>query len=76
MSGDRSTKGREFEELSHQVIGACIDVQRQMGRHLMEVDYGRALELVLPKRGLRFEREAEVEIVYRAWSSRNAASIS
>jgi len=30
----------------------------------MEVDYQRALELALPKRGLRFEREVEIPIAY------------
>jgi len=39
------------------VLGACIDVQRQLGRHCTEVDYQRALELALPKRGLEFQRE-------------------
>lgn len=30
----------------------------------MEVDYQRALELALPKRGLEFEREVEIPVVY------------
>lgn len=64
MRVEGSRQGHRFEELSHQVIGACIDVQRQLGRHLMEVDYQRALELALPKSGLQFEREVEVEIRY------------
>jgi GxxExxY protein len=58
------TKGYEFEELSYTVIGACIDVQRQLGLHCMEVDYQRALELALPKRGLQFQREVEIPIAY------------
>ncbi len=33
-----------FEELSHEVLGACVDVQRVLGVHCMEVDYQRALE--------------------------------
>ncbi len=58
-------RGRhEFEGLSYRVIGACIDVQRQLGRHCMEVDYQRALELALRKVGLSCEREVEVPIVY------------
>ena len=59
-----STKGRQFERLSYEVIGACIDVQRQLGLHCMEVDYQRALALALPKRGLQFQREVEVPIAY------------
>ncbi len=57
-------KRHPFEPLSYKVIGACIDVQRQLGTHCMEVDYQRALELALPKFGVQFEREVEVPIVY------------
>ncbi|MGH2458171.1 MAG: GxxExxY protein [Chloroflexota bacterium] len=56
--------GYDFEPLSRLVIGACIDVQRQLGVNCMEVDYQRALELALPKRGLAFERELEIPIAY------------
>ena len=55
MSNRRSTKGYDFQPLSHDVIGDCIDVQRQLGVHCMEVDCQRALELALPKRGLQFQ---------------------
>ena len=55
---------REFEPLSRAVIGACIDVQRVMGLHCMEVDYQRALEVALPRAGVGFEREVEIPIVY------------
>jgi len=59
------SKGRrEFEPLSYAVLGACIDVQRQLGVHCMEVDYQRALEEALKKRGLEYEREVEVPITY------------
>lgn len=59
-----SKKGYDFSELSHTVIGACIDVQRQMGLHCMEVDYQRALEIAFGKRGLVFQREVEIPIAY------------
>ncbi len=64
MSEPRSAKGHSFEELSYAVIGACIEVQRQLGVHCMEVDYQRALELALRKRGLEFQREVEVPIAF------------
>jgi GxxExxY protein len=64
MSKPRSTKGHEFNLLSYHTIGACIDVQRQLGVHCMEVDYQRALELALPKRGLQFQREVEIPITF------------
>ena len=64
MPDARSTKGYGFEGLSYDVIGACIDVQRQLGLHCMEVDYQRALELALPKRGLEFQREVEIPLSF------------
>ena len=54
----------QFESLSYKVIGACIDVQRQLGTHCMEVDYQRALEIALPKFGVQYEREVDIPITY------------
>ena len=53
-----------MEPLSYMVWGACIEVQRQLGPHCLEVDYQRALELALAKRGLEFIREAEIPITF------------
>ncbi len=64
MPDSRSAKGHPFEELSYAVIGACIEVQRQLGVHCMEVDYQRALELALRKIGLDYQREVDVPIAY------------
>lgn len=65
MPEPASRKGRhQFEPLTQAIIAACIDVQRQLGRHCTEVDYQRALELALPKQGLEYEREVEIPITY------------
>lgn len=64
MSQPLSTKGYDFGRLSYETIGACIEVQRQLGVHCMEVDYQRALKLALPKRGLQFQREVEIPISF------------
>jgi len=64
MPDARSTKGYGFEDLSYDVIGACIEVQRQLGLHCMEVDYQRALELALPKRGVECQREVEIPLSF------------
>lgn len=53
-----------FEPLSYNIIGACIDVQKQLGLHCMEIDYQRALEIALPKFGVEFQREVEIPLVY------------
>jgi GxxExxY protein len=59
-----SRKGHDFGSLSGKVIAACIDVQRQLGLHCMEVDYQRALEIALPMNGLQYQREVEIGIAY------------
>jgi GxxExxY protein len=59
-----SRKGYDFSSLSYAVIGACQDVQRQLGVHCMEVDYQRALEIALSKQGLTWQREVEIPIEY------------
>ncbi len=56
--------GHTFEGLSYAVWGACIEVQRQLGPHCMEVDYERALGLALRKRGLEHIREVEIPITF------------
>ena len=56
--------GHVFEPLSYAVWGACIEVQRQLGPHCMELDYQSALELALPKHGLGFMREVEIPISF------------
>jgi GxxExxY protein len=64
MTQPVSDKGYDFSKLSYAVIGACQDVQRQLGVHCMEVDYQRALEIALSKRGLSWKREVEIPIVF------------
>jgi len=59
-----SRKGYQFESLSYKVIGACQDVQRQLGIHCMEVDYQRALEIAFTKAGLSWQREVNIELTY------------
>jgi GxxExxY protein len=64
VTTERSRKGYAFSQLSHDTIGACIDVQRQLGVHCMEVDYQRALALALKKKGLSYQREVEIPIAF------------
>ena len=64
MTPPPSRRGYDFSPLSYAVIGACQDVQRQLGVHCMEVDYQRALEIALSKRRLSWQREVEIPIAY------------
>ncbi len=64
MDNSKSHKGYKFETLSYKVIGACHDVQRQLGVHCMEVDYQRALEIALTKNGLEWQREVDIPLTF------------
>ena len=64
MHPPSSREGYQFESLSYKVIGACQDVQRQLGVHCMEVDYQRALEIALTKVGLSWQREVNIPLTY------------
>lgn len=54
----------EFEELTGKIIGAAIEVHRQLGPGFIESIYENALVYELRKRGLRVEQQLEVPIVY------------
>lgn len=64
MWSPHASRKREFEPLSYAVLNACIAAQSQLGRHCTEIDYQRALELALPERGLGFEREVEIPLLF------------
>ena len=64
MTQPSSQKGYNFSPLSYAVIGACQDMQRQLGVHCMEVDYQRALEIALSKQELSWQREVDIPIAY------------
>ncbi|UII19406.1 GxxExxY protein [Fulvivirga ligni] len=55
----------EHEELTHKIIGACMEVHGELGNGFQEVIYQRALAIELASRGLNFSREHEMEIQYK-----------
>jgi GxxExxY protein len=65
--GDRfgSMKTAESWTLSEMVIGACIEVHRQLGPGLLESIYQECLCRELTERGLRFERQKPLTVVYK-----------
>jgi GxxExxY protein len=54
----------EFEELTGKIIGAAIEVHRQLGPGFIESIYENALVYELRKRGLKAEQQLEVPIIY------------
>lgn len=55
----------EVEHVATQVIGAAIEVHRELGPGFLERIYQEALCLELHARGLKFERERGVVVHYR-----------
>jgi len=54
----------EHEELTGKIIGAAIEVHRQLGPGFIESVYEKALVYELRKRGLRVEQQLDVPIFY------------
>lgn len=55
----------ELNQLSQAVIGAAIDVHRELGPGFIEVVYEEALCHELELRGILFERQKEVNVKYK-----------
>jgi GxxExxY protein len=54
-----------YNELSSKIIGAAIEVHREMGPGLLESDYEERLVHVLREMGLRVETQVQVPILFR-----------
>ncbi len=55
----------DINELSHQVIGAAIEVHRHMGPGLLESVYQRCLECELRMRSISFISQHRVPLIYK-----------
>jgi GxxExxY protein len=51
--------------LTEKIIGAALDVHRELGPGLLESAYEACLMLELLKRGLRVDRQVALPVVYR-----------
>ena len=65
--GYSNTSGRKVDEneLSHEVIGAAIEVHRVLGPGMLEFIDEEALVIESEDRGLNILRQAEVEVSYK-----------
>ncbi len=62
---DTEAQRSELNELSHRVIGLCIEVHRELGPGLLESAYEEALAYELTMAGYRFERQREMPLLYK-----------
>jgi len=53
-------------ELSHAVIGACIEVHRTLGPGLLESAYEACLAAELHDRTIPFQRQVELPVAYKS----------
>jgi len=52
-------------DITHKIIGAAIEVHRQLGPGLLESAYEECLARELSIRGIRFERQKPIPVVYK-----------
>ena len=53
------------QQLTHEIIGAAIQVHRYLGPGLLESVYQYCLEIELKEKGLAYQREEAVPLTYR-----------
>lgn len=63
---------KTIDELSYKIIGAAIEVHKDLGPGLLESVYHKCLEYELTQRGLHVDSEHEVPIVYKNMQFRTA----
>jgi GxxExxY protein len=59
-------EARRFDELTDQVIGACIDIHRHLGPGLLETAYEECLCHELSTRNIPFERQKPIPVIYKS----------
>jgi type I restriction enzyme S subunit len=55
----------EYQELTHNIIGAAMEVHKTLGNGFQEVIYQRALAIEMADRNIEFSREHEMSIQYK-----------
>ena len=61
---DNERINHEFEELSKRIIGAAIEVHRELGPGFLESIYEQALKVAFTEHNFHFESQKEIKIKY------------
>jgi GxxExxY protein len=56
---------KNIDELTHKIIGCCMEVHNHLGNGFQEVVYQRSLAIEFRLQGLSFEREKEMPLFYK-----------
>ncbi len=65
LKADSIEPDQEVDRLAHEVIGASIEVHRQLGSGLLESVYEQALCIELTLRGIPFVRQPTIAVSYK-----------
>ena len=57
-----------YKEESYKIIGACMEVHKQMGPGLLEILYKDALEIEFQLRGISYIREKRYDVKYKNYN--------
>ena len=76
LKPERQEPDRELDQLAHQVIGAAIEVHRQLGPGLLEGVYHKALCIEFDLRGITFRTHRVWESLTKGDQSAKASLIS
>jgi GxxExxY protein len=63
--GDKQLWRVRLNKLSSAVIGACIEIHRELGPGLLESTYEECLAYELSRLGVRFERQLPLPVRYK-----------
>jgi len=54
-----------YKEDSYFIIGACMEVHKELGKGFSEIVYGDALELEFKRSNIKYSREKRFNITYK-----------
>ena len=54
-----------YKEESYKIIGACMEVHKELGKGFSEIIYGDALEIEFKKNNIIYSREKGYKITYK-----------
>jgi len=60
----RGKETHQFEELSSRIIGAAIEVHRELGPGFLEAIYEEALKIELSEQSMRYDSQKEIKVEY------------